>query len=292
MNQVRNSDFLESQLIAGVVVLYNPDEKVVENVFSYLDQIACLYIVDNSENKNQCLQTLTDNNKVEYIFNHSNLGISAALNIGIDKAIVSGFPFLLTMDQDSYFEKGQLERLISYISRSGSFGIISPFHKNKFFTNPPKSEGLEEASDVMTSGNILNLSAVKKIGRFRDDYFIDYVDIEYCLRLRKNGYKIFRVNSSFLTHSEANLSRIKILGNTVYPPNHSALRWYYKVRNYLYLKKEYRQTFNDYFKIENRNIFANIVKVILFEKDKINKIGMMLKGYLDFRKNITGKLSN
>ena len=292
MNQVKNSDFFENQLIAGVVVLYNPDEKVVENVFSYLDQIAYLYVVDNSESKNQCLQTLIDNNKVEYIFNHSNLGVAAALNIAVDKAVTSGFPFLLTMDQDSYFEKGQLERLISYINGSESFGIISPFHKNKFFTKPPKSEGLEEVSDVMTSGNILNLSAVKKIGRFREDYFIDYVDIEYCLRLRKNGYKIFRVNSSFLTHNEANLSRIKILGNTVYPPNHSALRWYYKVRNYLYLKKEYRQTFNNYFKIENRNIFANMVKVILFEKDKINKIGMMLKGYRDFRKNITGKLSN
>jgi rhamnosyltransferase len=292
MNQGKNSDFFDNQLVAGVVVLYNPNEKVVENINSYLTQVSHLYIIDNSKSINQPFEIFSDNRKVEYIFSRNNLGIAAALNIAVDRAIDVGYNFLLTMDQDSYFEEGQLEKLISHINIPESFGIVSPFHKNKFFTNPPVKDVLEEVSDVMTSGNILNLSAVKKTGKFREDYFIDYVDIEYCLRLRKNGYKIFRDNNSFLVHNEANLSRKRIFGVTIYPPNHSALRWYYKVRNYFYLKKEYQKTFKDYFKNESRNIFGNILKVLLFEKDKIGKIRMMLKGYYDFRKNVKGKFSS
>lgn len=276
--------------IAGVLVLYNPESGVISNIKSYLNQIGFLYIVDNSEKTNDgILNQFSGNKKIEYIFNNGNLGIAAALNIGIEKAIDSGYLFLLTMDQDSYFEENALENLINSITDPEIVGIFSPFHKNKFFTNPPKVNGLEEVSDVMTSGNILNLSVVKKNGKFKDEYFIDYVDIEYCLRLRKNGFKILRVNNSILVHNEADISRKKIFCFTVYPQNHSARRWYYKIRNYLYLKKEYYNLFKEYFYTEKRNVRNGIIKVLLFEKEKIKKTAMIIKGYIHFHKHITGK---
>lgn len=276
--------------IAGVVVLYNPEPGVINNIKSYIDQIGVLYIVDNSERTNiGFVNHFTENQKVEYIFNKDNLGIAAALNIGIEKATDSGYLFLLTMDQDSYFEQGALENLINCIDNQENIGIFSPFHKNRFFTNQPNTRGLEEVSDVMTSGNILNLSVVKKNGKFKDEYFIDYVDIEYCLRLRKNGFKIVRVNESILVHNEADLSRKKIFGFTVYPQNHSATRWYYKIRNYLYLKKEYYSSFIEYFHTEKRNVRNGIIKVFLFEKEKIKKANMIIKGYIHFHRHITGK---
>lgn len=278
-------------MIAGVVVLYNPNKNVQEYINSYLNQLANLYVVDNSEKPNENLKKIfSENKKVDYIFNNNNLGIAYALNIAVEEAIKAGYSFLLTMDQDSYFENESLNNLISRINDKNLVGIYSPFHKNRFFTNPPQTEALEEVSDVMTSGNILNLSIVQKVGKFKADYFIDYVDIEYCLRLRKNGYKIVRVNNSFLIHNEANLSKKKFLGITVYPQNHSAARWYYKIRNYFYLKKEYCNIFKEYFVVEKKIVRNNIIKVLLFEKDKINKINMILKGYIHFQKHITGKL--
>ncbi len=198
--------------------------------------------------------------------------------------------FLLTMDQDSYFEGDSLRKLLLGINDDNKVGIYSPFHKNRFLTNLPQSEGLEEISDVMTSGNILNLSAVKTVGKFKEEYFIDYVDIEFCLRLRKNGYKIIRNNNSLLIHNEANLSKRKFFGKTVYPPNHSAERWYYKIRNYLYLKREYATDFPEYFRAEGKKIRNNIFKVLLFEKQKLKKMEMIIKGYFHFGKNITGKM--
>jgi rhamnosyltransferase len=279
--------------IAGVVVLYNPGREIIENINSYLSQVSRLYIVDNSLMKASYKdEILNKNSSVEYIFNNGNLGIAAALNIAVDKSIKAGYSFLLTMDQDSYFEEGALSNLISVMSDTNLIGIYSPFHKNKYFTNPPTTNGLEEVSDVMTSGNILNLSAAEGVGKFKEGYFIDYVDIEYCLRLRKNGYKIIRVNGSFLIHNEADISKVKLLGKTTYPPNYSSVRWYYKIRNYLYLKQEYKKLFKEYFKVERKNIRNNILKVFLLEKNKIIKIRMMLKGYIHFHKNITGRFSS
>jgi rhamnosyltransferase len=278
-------------MIAGVVVLYNPDSIVEKNIRSYLNQLVHLYIVDNSEQPDKTLSKIfSDTQKAEYIFNNRNLGMASALNIAVDRALKDGYSFLLTMDQDSYFEEGSLEILIENLSDANYVGIFSPFHKNKFFTNPPKLKGREEVSDIMTSGNVLNLSAVEKAGKFKEDYFIDYVDIEYCLRLRKYGYKIIRVNDSILVHNEANLSKRKIFGLTFYPQNHSAFRWYYKVRNFLYLKKEYYNSFSDYLEVEKKNIRNNIIKVLLFEKDKFKKLYMILKGYIHFHKHLTGKM--
>ena len=278
--------------ISGTVILYNPDGNVIENIISYLDKINFLYLIDNSENTSDFILNLVKeySSKIEYVFNNGNLGVAAALNIAVDKALKDGYRYLLTMDQDSCFEPGSLEKLIDSINDEETTGIYSPFHKNRFFTNPPQNSGTEEVSDVMTSGNILNLSVIEKIGKFKDDYFIDYVDIELCLRLRKNGFKIIRVNNSFLVHNEADVSKKKFFGLTVYPQNHSAVRWYYKIRNYLYLKEEYYKIFEQYFETERKNVRNGIIKVLLFEKQKIKKMRMTLKGYIHYRKHIKGKL--
>jgi len=277
--------------IAGVVILYHPGKDLTGNINSYLYFIDHLFVIDNSENRNlSMLDTVINSEKVSYHFNDSNLGIASALNLGIERALSAGYSYILTMDQDSSFEDDSLEKLISVISNDISIGIYSPIHKNKFLTNPPQSNTREEVSDVMTSGNILNLSVVNKIGKFADEYFIDYVDIEYCLRLRKNGYKILRINNSILNHNEANLSRRVFFGKTVYPPNHSALRWYYKIRNFHYLMQEYSNDFPEYFIVEKKNMTNNILKVLIFEKNKIDKVKMMIKGYMDYRKKITGRM--
>jgi len=55
----------------------------------------------------------------------------------------------------------------------------------------------------MTSGNLLNLHAVKQIGGFSEDLFIDRVDQEYCLRLRMNNFRVIQVNFVVFDHPKA-----------------------------------------------------------------------------------------
>lgn len=51
--------------IAGVVILYNPDESVYKNISSYAPYIQKLYIIDNSEHTNE--------NLLSKIIPHSNI---------------------------------------------------------------------------------------------------------------------------------------------------------------------------------------------------------------------------
>lgn len=152
--------------IDGVVVLYNPEENVIENIKSYINEVTRLYIVDNSEQKNTKLLTDIKNisNKCNYIDNHGNQGIAQALNVGAKLAIKHSATWLLTMDQDSKFKDGSLNILVNYLRNNDTskVGIISPYHLtiNKTDTYKKENKVIDKLT-VMTSGNLLNLEAYK-----------------------------------------------------------------------------------------------------------------------------------
>jgi len=74
---------------------------------SYLEFLQTLYVIDNSEipNSNIVDELCKFDKKVKYIACGENKGIAYALNLGATLAIESGADWLLTMDQDSRFEK-------------------------------------------------------------------------------------------------------------------------------------------------------------------------------------------
>ena len=273
--------------IAGVVVLYNPDEKINSNIDSYINHLDRLYIVDNSDVNNK---SLFNNKKIEYIFNGENLGIAKSLNVGAEKAYKEKYDWLLTMDQDSYFEKDNLDKLISFTSKVdyNSVGIVSPWHLTKENKEISKNE-YDEVIDVMTSGNLVNLSLWKKIGGWKDYFFIDNVDIEYCMNLNSNNYKVISYNKSLLRHSLGNITMHKLFKKTVYSSNHNYIRQYYMIRNLMYLKDLYYDKYKDQIDHMIRGAKGRFKNILVFEKDKYRKIRNMQRGYRDYKKHIVGK---
>lgn len=279
--------------IAGVVILYNPDNSVYENIKSYEDQVNVLYIYNNSEMINpEFAEEFQKKSSTYYISNQTNLGVAKVLNDAANKAIEKGFSYLLTMDQDSKAPANLVERLSKKASESTQFGIVSPLHSNKFNTHLKEIKESEEYVDTtMTSGNLLSLNAYNSVGPFNEDFFIDYVDIEYCFRLKKNGYKIIKLNNLVLEHEEGNIFRKKMSSKVFYPINNAPIRYYYKTRNLLYLRKSYKSEFLKLLKIEYLVYIKNIGKMILFENQKFNKISMIVIGILDYIMKKKGKKS-
>jgi len=273
--------------IAGVVILYNPGNNVIENINSYMNQINHLFIFDNSKDSVVFVRdSFRKYNKVEYIFNGGNLGVALCLNKAAQIATNRGYSYLLTMDQDSKAASDMIENMLVAVSDIKDIGIISPFHVNKFETKQIPSEIFNEELVVQTSGNLLNLSIYQLIGHFKEEFFIDYVDTEYCLRLNKNGYKVIRVNNALIYHNEADISERIFFRKKIFPHNHAPVRLYFKTRNRFYLRDLYKKYFPDYFKYEF-TLFRNMfIKIIIYEKNKLKKIGFALKGYTDYLKNI------
>ncbi len=67
--------------IAAVVVLYNPAENFIRNIYTYIDQVSLLVIVDNSENPDSSFyKSLESHANVKLIVNNENTGIAKSIN--------------------------------------------------------------------------------------------------------------------------------------------------------------------------------------------------------------------
>lgn len=271
--------------LASVVTLFYPEENHLKNINYYLDGVDKLFVINNTPSHNY-QKELPKSKKITY-FDYDNIGVAKALNIGAQKAIEAGYNYLLTMDQDTVLPISTLNEMKSVIEKENmnNIGIITPWHKTKLKEEKPKTK-IDYPRDVMTSGNILNLAIWQKIGKFNEDFFIDGIDIEYGLRLKKHNYKIMRLNYLEIDHD---LGDIFYVHNKLCT-NHNGLRRYYMNRNYHYIYDIYYDTDKEFceFLISN---YKTILKVLLFEKHKFSKVYGFILGYSHYKRNIKGKLN-
>ena len=280
--------------IAALVILYNPDKNILDNINSYINQVEKVIIVDNSEFSNEGLLTNASFKNFEYIFNNSNLGVAAALNIGAKMAVEQGFDYLLTMDQDSKADEAMVFKLLELMQSTERIGIVSAEHYDKDIHNPIKPENfsVKNVLSTITSGNLLSLNAYKITGGFLDQLFIDHVDNEYCLRLNQKNYKVIKTNEVLVFHKLGDSNHKKLFRWIFYPSNHSPLRLYYRTRNRLFVDKLHGKSFPEYVKRDRRNFIRELFEIIVFEKNVWEKTSMIIKGYIDYKKNRFGKYLN
>lgn len=272
--------------IAGVVILYNPEENVYANIMTYIDSLDILYIVDNSEDeKINIIEKIKKISNVKYIKHAYNMGISKTLN-EILNIVKNKYKWLLTMDQDTRFKKGTFREYLSILSYLPN--------KEKVYGFTPRYMGEDDATSLykiknwcITSGNIINVSIALKCGGFDENLFIDSVDEEFCLRCRKKGFVLYEYPKKIMIQRVGDTHQIK-LGNirVCSTTNHNYIRLYYITRNGLYVAKKYPESRKHYYLM----IARRIIKVILFEKDKIRKIRFMGKGIIDFFNHKMGKI--
>lgn len=288
--------------VAAIIVSYNPDNNLLDSVKLLINQVERIIIVDNgseSENKkNINLIRNIDEKKIEVIFNEENLGIATALNIGVRLALKQGYKWVLTMDQDSKVSKNMVDKMLEVynsIDEKERRDILSIFPN---FVDE-RIQSIEENSDMenyeyvdadITSGNLLRAEVFDKVGFFDDSLFIDLVDTDFCMRLNERNIKMIKVRDAILYHSLGESQSVKSIFGKFNISNHSALRRYYMTRNRFYTWEKYKNL-NSFTLNRDKGLFKKeFVKIILGEKDKINKIKMVFKGYKDYKKGIRGKL--
>ncbi|WP_300902882.1 glycosyltransferase family 2 protein [uncultured Clostridium sp.] len=288
--------------VACIIVSYNPDKGIKRCFNSLINQVGKIFIIDNGSNemnvnilnelKNYSLE------KVDLILNNENLGIATALNIGVKQALNEGCDWILTMDQDSKASSNMIEKMLEVynnIDKTERDNILSIFPN---FVDE-RVQSIEENSNMdsyeyvdadITSGNLLKAEVFDKVGFFDDSLFIDLVDTDFCMRLNEKNIKMIKVRDAILYHSLGESKSVKSGFLKFNTSNHSALRRYYMTRNRFYTWEKYKDL--DSFTLNrDKNLFKKeFVKIILGEKDKVNKIRMVFKGYKDYKKGIRGKL--
>ena len=136
-----------------------------------------------------------------------------------------------------------------------------------------------------------SLRIYEQVGPFRDDFFIDYVDTEYCLRVKNHGLKIIVACSARLLHKLGNQKKFKVGGIEVRPTFHSAIRWYYISRNRISMIREYGMHFPHWLIYEMVINGYGFLRMLLFEDRKWKKILALTFGTLDGLKGQMGAIS-
>jgi rhamnosyltransferase len=273
------------------VVLYKPQIERLKQSLEVLISITELVIlVDNGSCNIQAIEQLIDGkDNILLLKNSDNLGIATALNQICSYASEHNYDWVLTMDQDTICPVDIIQKLYRFavIERVGILCPVVDYEGLKISSKLSDGE-ITETYACMTSGSLTNIKAWREIGGFREDYFIDYVDNEFCKKLLLNHYRILRVNNCVMHHQLGNAKKKRVLG--LFKKKvciHSPLRYYYMTRNNLFFIWEYKETLN-VFK-EYLKLCSIIWGGLLWADNRTSTLIFIVRGIKDAHNRVKGK---
>ena len=223
--------------ICAIIVTYNCDNTILDNVEALKSQgIKDIIIIDNSpHNESEQYLKLLEN-KVEIKYNGRNLGLAKALNQGIEIAERKKSALVLTMDQDSILLKGAVDALVDCLNENKNSVSVGPMYSGK------SNKKLLIKEYLITSGNLVYMDIVKKIGGFNESLFIDSLDFDFSLRVRRFG-KIAMVPAARMSHKIGEYEEGNFLIFNKQVLSHTEIRHYYMYRNGVYIIRKYMREY-------------------------------------------------
>jgi rhamnosyltransferase len=245
--------------VLAVIVGYEPDRDELGRLVETLRANAFeTLIVDNSESEvgRASAHAVAAAYGADYVGNPLNIGVAAAQNVGLRVARERGKTHVLLLDQDSTLQRETVDRLIAAfvalrdagqaVAAVGPSlvdprtGYRAPFPRLRHVRMQKLHPAAGEVVDcdvLISSGCLISLAAVERVGPLDEALFIDYVDFEWCVRARALGFQVFGVGDAELAHTIGD-SPVRILGRVI--SLHSPVRNYYFIRNaLLFLGKPY-----------------------------------------------------
>lgn len=279
---------MENSSVCAIVVSFHPSFDIVENIERLRAEFRRAIVVDNTcdGESEGVLQHLERIDGCSVIRNCKNLGIAAALNIGIRHALSGGVEWVFLFDQDSRICDGYLRAMLSTyrdVPDDRKVGILFPRYEDSRTEAvlPIHRTSNGDVFTCMTSGSMIHANTLQRFGLFDERLFIDYVDVEYSLRLRGAGLKIVPSEKAILMHSLGRISGHAVGGKKIFVTNHSAKRRYYITRNRLVVMKRYLRQDSEWVLADLYGMFRETIKLFLVEKHRLAKAGYMLKGIFD-----------
>lgn len=277
--------------LAALIVTYEPENEIINNIKNLSGVVDAVYVFDNnSKTSRHLLLALDDMEHVNVIFHGENIGLSKAQNYLINK-IKDDFDWIITLDDDTNVSRSSLRFIRDQLlSIDKSVGVIVPlvFDLNdggvSLFTDKNNSlkriKPSEEPLNVLvaiSSGMIIRTSVFRDVGLMNEDYFIDYIDIEFSLRVN-DKYDIRYIPGYTINHRLGKKERIKVFCFNFSIYNHSPFRRFYIYRNRVRLWKT-RFLSNKVFIIRDFvQAFWDAFKILCFEKNKRENLKSILKG--------------
>jgi len=228
-------------VITAVVTAYHPDGRLSAVIDAALESCAEVVVVDNTPTDSKSQTDDFTDSRVKVLRPGRNSGLAGALNAAVG-ALSPEAEAVLVLDQDSVLPKELVPSLAAHLADPG-IGVIAPTPVDAVsgvaygrFT--PSGSTLVDRDAVITSGMLVRRSVLDASGSFRDEFFVDWVDNDFCLRLRRNGVRIVQDTAILLPHSIGDRREHRVGPVKIRVLRYSPWRHYWITRNGLVLIRE------------------------------------------------------
>lgn len=269
--------------VCSIVVLYEPEDQEINNILDYFSSVDKAYILDNSVESRERLvrDTLSKmfesiEDRMEYIHFDHNIGLCKALNYGMKLAMDEDFAWALIMDADSTFNTDVVNIYRKYIASHNCerIGVLAPVHLHD--RSMEKSfEGERNVAWAMTSGCFYKTDVFRKFQGFKEELFVDGLDIDYCYKLHRRGYRVVELADARINHLPGETQSVRIAGKEIKYGIASPWRYYMQARSIIWCMLEYHSA----------NEFARYCvkwgKVLLLFEHKKEYMKELLRGTRD-----------
>jgi rhamnosyltransferase len=275
--------------VCAVIVAFRPRVEDLGNLAEVRPQVQDLVVVDNgsAEETLKLLRNASRELKFILIENGENLGIGAALNIGVRWAKSNGSQWVALFDQDSTVTEGFVAHMLAdfeYFQTQRNIMLLIPRYKDPQ-SGVERVCGLDEDGGpfvTITSGSLLPVTAFETCGYFNEDLFIYTVDDEYSLRLRSQGYSIALSPHAVLLHASGSPSCYRIFGKPWFQTtNYRPGVRYYISRNRIWMALRYGARYPRWVRGALRASFIDLCRLAIAEDSRWAKVKMVFLGFRD-----------
>lgn len=268
----------------AVIVTLAPDEGLTDRLASLTSQVAHVLIVDNGSGIDDLtiIQRSAKALDATVILNDANMGVGRALNQAMVWAIDIGAEWVLLLDQDTRPLPGLIDEARHvYAATPWPARVAVIAGRQPGARSRSGTPTWMEVPAVITAGSVVSTRAYAMAGRFRDEYFIDYVDIEFCLRARRAGYRVVVGASQTIDHQIGAPTTHRLGWRAVTPSNHSASRRYRITRNRILVWRAYWRNEPGFVARDVLAATKEAVKIVLFEDRRAAKVRAIIRGIVD-----------
>ena len=286
---------------AIVIVTYFPDNDTLSYLGKLPKHCRDVYVVDNTPAPH--MVSFPNNKNLHVVQLKQNQGLSKGLNKGIGIAASQGHHMIFVFDQDTRVPSHYFENMLQFKNsmagrysncalcvpnfldrNSGTFAkypIISRYSVRHRTCNNLESESPEDALIAITSGTLIDYEMYRQIGPFREDYFIDFIDNEYCLRVYRRGFRIAVNCDVTIDHAIGQRENRRFLSLSIKPNHHQSVRRYYIARNGVRTALEYFNRYPSYTGLIFARFAHEILSILLYEKEVSKKLRFFSIGIID-----------
>lgn len=254
--------------IGACIITYNPNLTVLQKgVESLLPQVEKIIIIDNGSKIEPDIKCFCSQyEKVQLFCLEENKGIATATNIALQEFINQDFDFVLTSDQDSNYPENYISNFKKNknVLNDDNIAVYTPvfFDENEndyadiiveskvFMKKIKASEEYTDVFHAIASGMIINLKHLHEIGMMDENLFIDWVDLEFCWRVRYFKKRIICCRNMTIHHK---------LGDEAKDIGYRKVSLRSWIRNY-YITR------NSFYLAIHTNYLRKISKLVLFLK--------------------------